>query len=471
MNQIEAVLAAFSSFMWGPPMVLLLVGGGLFFTLHSKLRHFRYLGHSFELLRGKYNEHGSDARGDISHYAALATALAGTIGLGNITGVAVAITVGGPGAIFWMWVTAVVGVSTKFYTASLAIMYRGLDDSGKLQGGPMYVIREGLGKTWLPLAWMFAIAGMFGTLPIFQINQLVQLLRDLIAIPAGLATPEEHFRFDLAMGLILAVVIFSIAVGKIKRVSAVAGKLVPTMVLFYFVITGILLVTNISEIPATFALIFTDAFSGEAVSGGVLGAVILIGVQRGVFSNEAGVGTESLAHGAAKTNEPAREGLVAMVGPIIDTLIVCTCTALALLVTDVWRGDAVGVTLTSQAYEQVFPGFGAYLVLIMVFVLSTTTVLTYWYYGSKCMGFLFGTATQKYYMWGYMALIAVGAVASMDAIINLFDGVYAIMAIPTMISSLLLAPKVKKVAQDYFARLDAGEFEVTDEPIVNEESS
>ncbi|MCH7817283.1 MAG: sodium:alanine symporter family protein, partial [Proteobacteria bacterium] len=375
MNQIEAVLAAFSSFMWGPPMVLLLVGGGLFFTLHSKLRHFRYLGHSFELLRGKYNEHGSDARGDISHYAALATALAGTIGLGNITGVAVAITVGGPGAIFWMWVTAVVGVSTKFYTASLAIMYRGLDDSGKLQGGPMYVIREGLGKTWLPLAWMFAIAGMFGTLPIFQINQLVQLLRDLIAIPAGLATPEEHFRFDLAMGLILAVVIFSIAVGKIKRVSAVAGKLVPTMVLFYFVITGILLVTNISEIPATFALIFTDAFSGEAVSGGVLGAVILIGVQRGVFSNEAGVGTESLAHGAAKTNEPAREGLVAMVGPIIDTLIVCTCTALALLVTDVWRGDAVGVTLTSQAYEQVFPGFGAYLVLIMVFVLSTTTVL------------------------------------------------------------------------------------------------
>lgn len=471
MNQIEAVLAAFSSFMWGPPMVLLLVGGGLFFTLHSKLRHFRYLGHSFELLRGKYNEHGSDARGDISHYAALATALAGTIGLGNITGVAVAITVGGPGAIFWMWVTAVVGVSTKFYTASLAIMYRGLDDSGKLQGGPMYVIREGLGKTWLPLAWMFAIAGMFGTLPIFQINQLVQLLRDLIAIPAGLATPEEHFRFDLAMGLILAVVIFSIAVGKIKRVSAVAGKLVPTMVLFYFVITGILLVTNISEIPATFALIFTDAFSGEAVSGGVLGAVILIGVQRGVFSNEAGVGTESLAHGAAKTNEPAREGLVAMVGPIIDTLIVCTCTALALLVTDVWRGDAVGVTLTSQAYEQVFPGFGAYLVLIMVFVLSTTTVLTYWYYGSKCMGFLFGTATQKYYMWGYMALIAVGAVASMDAIINLFDGVYAIMAIPTMISSLLLAPKVKKVAQNYFARLDAGEFEVTDEPIVNEESS
>ncbi|MFP6809905.1 MAG: amino acid carrier protein [Pseudohongiellaceae bacterium] len=462
MIQIESVLAAFANFMWGPPLVVLLVGGGMFFMVHSRLMHFRYIGHSFDLLRGKYAQQSNDAEGDISHYAALATALAGTIGLGNITGVAVAITVGGPGAVFWMWVTALVGISTKFYTASLAIMYRGEDDGGVLQGGPMYVIREGLGRKWLPLAWMFAIAGMIGTLPVFQINQLVQLLRDLVAIPFGLATAEAHFNFDFVTGLILSVVLFSVAVGKIKRVSAVASKLVPAMVLFYFAITGTLLVMNISEIPAMFILIFADAFTGNAVSGGVLGAVILIGVQRGVFSNEAGIGTESLAHGAAKTNEPAREGLVAMVGPIIDTLIVCTCTALALLVTGVWQGDAVGVTLTSQAYEQVFPGFGAYLVLVMVFVLSTTTVLTYWYYGSKCMGFLFGSAKQKYYMWGYMALITVGAVASMDAIISLFDGVYATMAIPTMISTLLLAPKVREVARDYFARLNAGEFEERD---------
>jgi AGCS family alanine or glycine:cation symporter len=462
MIQIESVLAAFANFMWGPPLVVLLVGGGMFFMVHSRLMHFRYIGHSFDLLRGKYAQQSNDAEGDISHYAALATALAGTIGLGNITGVAVAITVGGPGAVFWMWVTALVGISTKFYTASLAIMYRGEDDGGVLQGGPMYVIREGLGRKWLPLAWMFAIAGMIGTLPVFQINQLVQLLRDLVAIPFGLATVEAHFNFDFVTGLILSVVLFSVAVGKIKRVSAVASKLVPAMVLFYFAITGTLLVMNISEIPAMFILIFADAFTGNAVSGGVLGAVILIGVQRGVFSNEAGIGTESLAHGAAKTNEPAREGLVAMVGPIIDTLIVCTCTALALLVTGVWQGDAVGVTLTSQAYEQVFPGFGAYLVLVMVFVLSTTTVLTYWYYGSKCMGFLFGSAKQKYYMWGYMALITVGAVASMDAIISLFDGVYATMAIPTMISTLLLAPKVREVARDYFARLNAGEFEERD---------
>ncbi len=457
MEAIENALASFANFMWGPPLVVLLVGGGMFFMVHSRMMHFRYLRHSFDLLRGKYTNQSADAAGDITHYRALATALAGTIGLGNITGVAVAISVGGPGAVFWMWVTAVVGISTKFYTASLAIMYRGYDDSGKLQGGPMYVIREALGRRWMPLAWMFAVAGMFGTLPVFQINQLVQILRDVIAVPAGFASADDHLAFDFTLGVILSVALFSIAVGKVKRVSAVAGKLVPTMVVFYFVITGALLLSNITEIPAMLALIVTDAFTGDAVSGGVLGAVILIGVQRGVFSNEAGLGTESLAHGAAKTNEPAREGLVAMMGPVIDTLIVCTCTALAILVTGVYEGDAVGVTMTSLAYEQAFPGFGSYLVLIMVFVLSTTTVLTYSYYGSKCMGFLFGSKTERYYLWGYMALITAGAVASLDAVISLFDGVYATMAIPTMISTIVLAPKVREMARDYFARLDKGE--------------
>ena len=238
-----------------------------------------------------------------------------------------------------------------------------------------------------------------------------------------------------------------------------AGKMVPSMVIFYFLITGVLLASHVTEIPAMFLLILTDAFSGEAVAGGVLGAVILIGVQRGAFSNEAGIGTESLAHGAAKTNEPTREGLVAMIGPIADTLIVCTCTAMALLVTGVWEGDAIGVTMTTQAYEQVFPGFGAYLLLIMVIVLSTTTILTYWYYGSKCMGFLFGVSKEKYYMYAYMALITAGAVVSLDIVINLLDGMYATMAIPTMVSTLLLAPKVKQVASAYFARIDAGEFD------------
>lgn len=459
MTQIEAAIAAFVSFMWGLPLVILLVGGGFFFMLHSRLRHFRYFRHSIDLLRGKFHDDSGSIGGDISHFLALATALAGTMGLGNITGVAVALTVGGPGAIFWMWVTAIVGISTKFYTATLSILYRGTDDAGRLQGGPMYIIREGLGRKWLPLAWLFAIAGMVGTLPVFQVNQLVQIIRDTVAIPNGLTTADSHFNFDLVMGIVLAVIAFSITVGNVKRVSAVAGKMVPAMVVFYFAVTSVLLMSHIDQVPEMLWLIVTDAFSGEAVSGGVIGTVILIGVQRGAFSNEAGIGTESLAHGAAKTNEPAREGLVAMVGPIADTLIVCTCTALTLLVTGVWQGGAQGVTMAAEAYEQVFPGFGSYLLLIMVFVLSMTTVLTYWYYGSKCMGFLFGSHREKYYLWAYMLLIVAGSVVSLDIVINLLDGAYATMAIPTMVSTLLLASKVKAVATKYFARLDAGEFD------------
>jgi len=459
MTQIEAAIAAYVNFMWGLPLVILLVGGGFFFMLHSRLRHFRYFRHSFDLLRGKFNDDSDSIGGDISHFLALATALAGTMGLGNITGVAVALTVGGPGAIFWMWVTAIVGISTKFYTATLAIMYRGIDDAGRLHGGPMYIIREGLAKKWLPLAWLFAAAGMVGTLPVFQVNQLVQIIRDTVAIPNGLTAADSHFNFDLILGIVLAVIAFSITVGNVKRVSAVAGKMVPAMVIFYFAVTAALLVSHIEQVPSMLLLIVTDAFSGQAVSGGVIGTVILIGVQRGAFSNEAGIGTESLAHGAAKTNEPAREGLVAMVGPIADTLIVCTCTALTLLVTGVWKGGAQGVTMAAEAYEQVFPGFGAYLLLLMVFVLSMTTVLTYWYYGSKCMGFLFGAHREKYYLWAYMLLIVAGSVVSLDIVINLLDGAYATMAIPTMVSTLLLAPKVKAVAKSYFARLDAGEFD------------
>ena len=459
MTQIEAAIAAYVSFMWGLPLVILLVGGGFFFMLHSRLRHFRYFRHSIDLLRGKFHDDSDSIGGDISHFLALATALAGTMGLGNITGVAVALTVGGPGAIFWMWVTAIVGISTKFYTATLSILYRGADDAGRLQGGPMYIIREGLGRKWLPLAWLFAIAGMVGTLPVFQVNQLVQIIRDTVAIPNGLTTADSHFNFDLVMGIVLAVIAFSITVGNVKRVSAVAGKMVPAMVIFYFAVTSVLLMSHIDQVPAMLWLIVTDAFSGEAVSGGVIGTIILIGVQRGAFSNEAGIGTESLAHGAAKTNEPAREGLVAMVGPIADTLVVCTCTALTLLVTGVWQGGAQGVTMAAEAYEQVFPGFGSYLLLVMVFVLSMTTVLTYWYYGSKCMGFLFGSHREKYYLWAYMLLIVAGSVVSLDIVINLLDGAYATMAIPTMVSTLLLAPKVKAVATKYFARLDAGEFD------------
>ena len=454
MHSIGAALDAFASFMWGTPLVVLLVGGGLFFVLHSRALPYRYFGHGFEILTGKYDK-DPGGEGDISHFKALATALSGTLGLGNITGVAVAITVGGPGAVFWMWVTAIVGIATKFYTATLGVMYRGPDDSGHIQGGPMYVIREGLGRRYLPLAWLFAVAALFGTLPIFQINQLVQIIRDVVAIPAGLTRADEHFTFDLLLGILLSGLVFAVVIGRIQRIANVTSRVVPFMVLFYFILTAILLFKNLPEIPGALALIVNDAFRGDSVAGGALGTVILIGVQRGAFSNEAGIGTEVLAHGAARTREPVREGLVAMVGPFVDTLIVCTCTALAILVTGAWQGDAIGVTLTSEAYETAFPGLGGYLLVVMVFFLSLSTVLTFSYYGAKCTGFLFGTRYETAYIWFYTLLIVAGAVASLRAVIGLIDGMYATMAIPTMVSTLLLAPKVRAAARDYFRRLRA----------------
>jgi AGCS family alanine or glycine:cation symporter len=455
MDAINEALAAFSAFMWGTPMVVLLVGGGLFFVVHSRGLPYRYFRHGFELISGRFDDNSGN-QGDISHFKALATALSGTLGLGNITGVAVAITVGGPGAIFWMWITAIVGVATKFYTASLSVMYRGFDDAGRLQGGPMYVIREALGRKWLPLAWLFAIGGIFGTLPIFQVNQLVQVIRDVVAVPAGFTGMNEHLVFDVLVGILLSAIVFAVIVGRIQRIAAVTSRVVPFMVVFYFIMTAVLLVQHAGAIPDALMLIVSDAFHGEAVSGGVLGTVILIGVQRGAFSNEAGVGTEALAHGAARTTEPIREGLVAMIGPVVDTLIVCTCTALAILVTGVWQGDAVGVTMTSEAFEQAFPGMGGYLLVVMVFFLSMSTVLTFSYYGSKCTGFLFGTRFEPWYVWFYTALVVLGAVASLRAVIGLIDGMYATMAIPTMVSSLLLAPKVGAAAARYFSKLRSG---------------
>ncbi len=451
---VESALVQFATIVWGPPLVLLLVGGGLVFLLYSRGLPYRYFGHALQVLRGRYDSPGQP--GHIPHFQSLCTALSGTLGLGNIAGVAIAIGMGGPGAIFWMWVTAVVGVATKFFTATLAVMYRGHDSLGVLQGGPMYVIREALGPRWQPLAILFAVAALFGTLPVFQVNQLVQILRDMVAVPHGLASADNHLAFDLGVGLVLAALVVVIAVGNISRVGQVTARLVPAMVLFYLLLTGALLALHAQAIPAALWLIVSDAFTGQAAAGGLLGAVIVIGVRRGAFSNEAGIGTESLAHGAARTDEPVREGLVAMLGPVIDTLVVCTCTALLILVTGVWQGSEVdGVTLTARAFQQMLPGSGGYLLVLMVFFLSLSTIISFWYYGSKCLGFLVGAQHQHHYIWFYVVLIVVGALVSLDMVINLIDGMYALMAIPTMISALVLAPRVMREARRYFATLEA----------------
>ncbi|MDE0746885.1 MAG: amino acid carrier protein [Porticoccaceae bacterium] len=454
LQQLEDFFNAWADMMWSTPLVVLLVGGGLFFMVYSRFQPYRYFGHAIELLRGKFSDPKDP--GHIPHSQALSTALSGTLGLGNIAGVAIAISVGGPGAVFWMWVTAIVGVATKFYTASLAVMYRGKDSSGILHGGPMYVIMEGMGKRWYPLAALFAAACLIGALPIFQANQFIQLLRDVVAIPAGWASPDEHFTFDLVASSMVAILVSLVVVGRIERIGRLTVRLVPSMVLLYLFMTVSVLYTFAGDIPATLLLIVTDAFTGEAAAGGSIGAVILIGVRRGAFSNEAGIGTESLAHGAAKTTEPIREGIVAMVGPVIDTLLVCTCTALIILLTGVWETDAgvQGVTLTARAIEQVFPVTGMYLLLVMVGLLSFSTMVTMWFYGVKCMGFLFGTKRQYWYSPIYLALLVGGAVVSMDIVNGLILATYATMAIPTMISALYLSPKVNLAAKAYFAKLD-----------------
>ena len=454
LQQIEDFFNAWADLMWSTPLVVLLVGGGLFFMVYSRFQPYRYFGHGIDLLRGKYSDPNDP--GYIPHSQALATALSGTIGLGNIAGVAIAISVGGPGAVFWMWVTAIVGVATKFYTASLAVMYRTEDADGKLHAGPMHVIVEGMGKRWYPLAALFAAACLIGALPLFQANQFIQLLREVVAIPAGWASQEQHFTFDLVASSIVAILVGLVVAGRIERIGRMTVRLVPTMVILYFVMTATVLYTYAADIPMTLWLIVTDAFTGQAAAGGSIGAVILIGVRRGAFSNEAGIGTESMAHGTAKTTLPIREGTVAMIGPVIDTLIVCTCTALIILLTGVWQTDAgyEGVTMTARAIEQVFPTTGIYLLLIMVGMLSFSTMVTMWFYGVKCMGFLFGVERQYYYSPIYLALLVIGAVVSMDVVNGLILASYATMAIPTMISALYLSPKVNQAAKAYFATLN-----------------
>ncbi|PWH82694.1 sodium/alanine symporter [Algibacter marinivivus] len=451
---MEQLIQDFSNYAWGLPLVILLIGGGLYLLILSKFLPFRYLGHAIQVLRGKYDDPNDP--GQISHFKALTTALSSTIGMGNIAGVAVAISVGGPGAMFWMWVSAIVGMSTKFFTSTLAIMYRGKDSAGELQGGPMYFIIEGLGKSWKPLAVMFSLFGMLGALPVVNVNQLTQAINDIILIPNGV---EVGLQSNLILAFVLVALTSVIILGGLKRISNAASKMVPSMVILYFVLVLFILISNYEVVPKYFMMIFTDAFSadyyeGDAFMGGVLGALILLGIRRGAFSNEAGIGTAPMAHGAAKTDEPVREGLVAMLGPAIDTLIVCTLTALAILVTGVWETTADnGVSLTASAFSHTMPIYGKYLLMVCVAIFSISSLFSYAYYGSKCLSFLIGADKKHYYNYIYILSIILAATTPFSVMLNLIDGVFALMAIPTMLATIILAPRVVKEIKEYFKRL------------------
>ncbi|MGM0587598.1 MAG: alanine/glycine:cation symporter family protein [Bacteroidota bacterium] len=443
--------------MWGTPLVVLLCGGGIIFMIYSRFLPFRYFRHAIDVLRGKYDD--PDDPGDINHFQALASALAATVGMGNISGVAVAIASGGPGAIFWMWVSAFFGIATKFFTCTLSIMYRGKDSQGKIQGGTMYIIREGLGKKWKPLAFLFALAGLFGPLPIFQANQLTQILRDVVYIPQGWVAADQAFTGNALTGIILAILVSMVIFGGIKRIGRVAARMVPAMVVLYVGSVLVILAVHYQELPYYLGLIVTDAFTAQSALGGALGSLIVIGFKRAAFSNEAGIGTATLAHGAAKTKEPVREGLVAMLGPAIDTLLICTMTALTILVTGVWQGPDTsnGVTLTADAFQEALGVAGPYILILCVLIFSLSSLFTYSYYGSKCFGFIAGAERQHLYNYFYVATVFLGAVGTLAAVIDLIDGMYALMAVPTMTAALLLAPQVREAARDYFNRIDTFE--------------
>lgn len=445
MEQLQQLTETFVNAVWGTPLVLLLLGGGLFFALYSRFLPYRHFGHGLGIMLGRHDT--PDEPGELSHAQALAAALSGTMGLGNISGVALAIVAGGPGAVFWMWISAIFGIATKFFTCSLGVMYRGQDSAGQLQGGPMYIIREALPRSFYPLAVMFSVAGLVGTLPIFQANQLTALVRQNL-FSGGDPLPTS-FLIGCGMAVLVAAVIF----GGLPRVAKVAVTLLPVMVVTYLGMTLYLLALHITQVPALLGSIFSNAFNPQAVGGGLLG-VILIGISRGVFSNEAGVGTEVMAHGAARTSEPIREGLVAMIGPVADTLIVCTCTALVILLAGTWQapGTLSGITLTANAFRQDLGLVGVGLLMFVTLILASTTMFTMWYYGAKCFGFLFGAQLQRHYRWFFVLAVVFGASVSIDVVFNLISGSYGLMAIPTMISTLILAPRVKAAAKEYFRR-------------------
>ena len=427
---------------WNVPI---LVGSGIFFLIYSKLTPFKYIIHAFDLIRGKYSS--KEDIGQVTHFQALTTALSGTIGLGNIAGVAIAIKLAGPGAIFWMWLTAIVGIATKFFTCTLSVMYRDVDEYGNVNGGPMYVIKNALPASMLPLAYFFAAAGLIGALPGFQSNQLVQIMGDL---------PMLQFEnFNLIAGVVLAIITGVIILGGLIRIAKVSEWLVPLMSVLYFGSTVVALLLNFEDVIPAFKIIIQDAFTGSAVAGGSIIAVIIMGVRRGAHSNEAGIGTETLVHGSAKTSDPVKQGLVAMLGPIFDTLIMCTSTALLIIISGVWlNSDANGVTLTAEAFSMLLGPIGYAVLFICVISFGASTIFTYSYYGSACSRFLFGEKGVRVYQWIIIFFVIVFAVIPVEAAINIIDISFALMAIPTLISSVWLAPKVIERAKAYFAALE-----------------
>ena len=443
LEQIGQFLTVVADFLCGYPLFTLLIGGGIFLFIASGAVSLRRLPAAIAELRRKHS--GGD--GQISSIQALASVVAATVGLGNIAGVAIALVMGGPGAIFWMWVSAMVGMTTKFFEGSLAIMYRGKDTAGEVQGGTMYMITEGLGKQWRPLAIAFTIFGMVGTLCFMQANQLTE---SIITV-SGM---ESTFTTKFTIGVVMALVVSFVILGGIKRIAKAAARIVPIMVVLYFLMVLAVVVLHYQHVPAVFASIFKGAFSLEAGFGAFV-FVALTGAKRAAFVNEAGVGTASMMHGASKNNQPVREGLIAMLGPLIDSGIVCTLTSIPIIMASqsvdgfALAKDA-GLANALGAFNSLLP-YGQYLLMAIVFFFAFSTMFSYSYYGLKCTNYLFGANNAKYYNYYYLVMIVVAAVIKLNLLVGIMDLAFAGMAVCTMFTLIRLAPKVKAQMRIYFA--------------------
>jgi AGCS family alanine or glycine:cation symporter len=396
--------------------------------------------HSKQLLKGRK----ASGEGEISPFNALMTALSSTVGTGNIAGVATAIGIGGPGALFWMWCTALVGMATKYAEAVLAVNYRETDAAGKKVGGPMYYIKNGLGKRWKPLAFLFALFGAlagFGLANTVQSNTVSQVLFNNFQIPT------------VASGLVMALLVGLVLLGGIQRIAQVAGKLVPLMTVIYLVSTLLILLMNLTEIPAALVFIVDSAFNGTAATGGFAGATVMLalrmGVSRGIFSNESGLGSAPIAHAAAATNSPVRQGTIAMLGTFIDTLIICTMTGLVLIVTDVWNSDLQGAAMTLQVFDSSLP-FGGDILSLCIALFAFTTMLGWSYYGERCAQFLLGPKVVLPFRVLWVVGIFLGTQMSLGLVWKMSDALNGMMAIPNLIALLLLSPVVFKLTRQYY---------------------
>lgn len=422
----QEIVDKIGGWVWGPPLLILIVGTGLYLTIRIGFLQFRLLPYSLKLAFSKNQDKSS--HGDISHFQALMTALAATVGTGNIVGVATAVVSGGPGAVFWMWVTAFVGMATKYAEAVLAVKYRVVDENGEMSGGPMYYLERGLKQKWLGILFaLFGAIAAFGIGNGVQSQSVADIVKNTFSIPTWVT------------GLILTIFTALVILGGIKSIGKVTSLFVPVMAFFYLIAGLIVMGMNIDLLPNALQLIFTDAFTGQAVAGGAIGTVIRWGVARGVFSNEAGLGSAPIAAAAAKTDLPGRQALVSMTQVFIDTIVICSITGVTLVMGGLYDKGLTGAVLTSKTFENFIGAPGPIIVAIGLIFFASSTIIGWSYYGEKCFGYLFNTKNIIYYRLLFVAVVFLGAIAKLDLVWAISDIMNALMAIPNLIGLLGLS--------------------------------